>query len=99
MFGISEQTWEIFTIAAADRSGTGNIVALEPDPFNQHLLWKTFSHSENTALNIDILPVAVSTCIGVATLSIAQRGRSYNHLVGAGHERDIGGSGGSKLGF
>ena len=77
----------MFSVPAAHRAR--HTLAFEPDPFNLELLHK--SQAANPDLNFDVLPVALSDAIDVATLSIPQRGRSANSLQGVQFGTQMGG--------
>jgi len=78
-----------FTFPAAHAVGTGKVVAIEPDPFNQLLLHRT--QAANPDLAVTIIPAALSDRIGLAELQIAARGRAANSLRGADHGSQMGG--------
>lgn len=70
----------LFAFAAAHAAGiTGQVLALEPDPFCVSLLRRTANELEGES-HVEILPLAVDEKVELATLAIADRGRSSNHL-------------------
>lgn len=76
-----------FAVPAAHKGA--KVIAFEPDPFNQRLLAGTLR--DNPDLDIEVVPVALSDRVGVASLRIANRGRSSNSLEGATQGSDMGG--------
>jgi FkbM family methyltransferase len=71
----------LFAFSAASLSGTeGHIVAVEADDWLAELLVKSASMLTNKCARVDVLALAVSDSVGVATLNIAARGRSTNYL-------------------
>ncbi len=82
----------LLSFAAATRVGpTGQVLAMEPDPFLCHLLTSSCRLPDNQNLKVNVLPVAVSDHIGILTLAIGKRGRSSNHLVGLKGSAETGG--------
>nr|WP_284144907.1 FkbM family methyltransferase [Tianweitania aestuarii] len=79
----------VFTFPAAHAVGTGKVVAIEPDPFNQLLLHRT--QAANPDLAVTIIPAALSDQVGLAELQIAVRGRAANSLRGADYGSQMGG--------
>ena len=72
-----------FTYPAAFLAGTtGRVLALEPDIFCVDLLRKTNAALRDNRLfaPVSILPTAIASTVGVATLCVANRGRSANYL-------------------
>lgn len=69
----------LFTFSSVSKAGpNGRCLAIEADIKMANLLRRTLSL--NPDLNIDILPLAVSSENGVAEFNIAKRGRSTNFL-------------------
>jgi FkbM family methyltransferase len=64
------------------------VLAIEPDPFNVHLLERSRSAND---LPVEVLSAAVSDQVGIAKLRIASRGRSTNSIVGASESSQTGG--------
>ncbi len=81
----------VFSLAAAHVARNGRVLAIEPDPFNQHLLARTLALATNADLALEVLPVAVSHSVGTTWLRIAKRGRAANSLVGASNGTQMGG--------
>lgn len=69
----------VFTLASAAR-GALQVVAVEPDPFLAGLLRRTCRIAGNRALDIDVVPVAVSDRDGLTRLDVAERGRAANTI-------------------
>jgi len=86
-----------FTVPAAVKSGTGLVLAVEPDPFLAGLLRRTTEDQGNRDLNIRVLGAAVSDRDGVAELMISSRGRAFNSLSEAGGRYTMGGERGRVL--
>jgi FkbM family methyltransferase len=78
----------LFTFAAASLSGkAGKVLAVEPDTFLVDLLRRSnrsFLRASRIGAQVDVLPVAVSSRVGIEKLNIAARGRSANFLDGGG---------------
>lgn len=75
----------VFTFAAQWLAGTnGHVLAVEADPWLVSLLQRSRSARVTAAATVDILCVAVSQNIDVATFNIAARGRAANALDGLG---------------
>jgi FkbM family methyltransferase len=71
----------LFSFAAASMAGReGTIIAVEPDAFLIELLRKTAHQCRDDDADITIVPAAVSDRFELAAFSIAERGRSANHL-------------------
>ena len=77
----------MFAFPAAHRASF--TLAFEPDPFNLELLHRT--QALNRDLRIEVLPVALSNELGIAKLSIPERGRSANSLAGVDFGTQMGG--------
>ena len=74
----------LFSFAAACLAGpTGYVLAVEPDTWLVNLLRRSASVNRRTA-PVEVLPVAVSNCVGVGRLHVARRNRATNHLDGFG---------------
>jgi len=71
----------VFTLASAAMSGTGQIVAVEADIWLANLIRRTSRLPANSGFNIAVLPAAAFSTAGVATFSIAARGRASNYLT------------------
>jgi FkbM family methyltransferase len=67
----------MFALPAAHRAKF--VLAFEPDPFNQLLLYKTIA--ANPDVTIKVLPAALADKVGTANFSIPVRGRSANHIT------------------
>lgn len=81
----------VFTIASAARSRTGQIVAVEADIWLANLIRRTSRLPANAGFNIAVVPVAASSTAGVATFTIAARGRASNHLTNVPGNSQAGG--------
>lgn len=90
-----DMVWDVggnlgfFAFPAAVRSKGGRVAVFEPDLFLCHLLRK--SAEANPDLGIDIFPLAVSNCDGVAQFNISERARSTNYLAEASGSSQTGG--------
>lgn len=82
----------VFAFAAALRSKSGTIVAVEPDTWLVGLLRKTSLFQDYADSDIRILPAAISDQNTVAELLIASRGRASNALTSAGGRSQMGGT-------
>ncbi|HEX3968730.1 MAG TPA: FkbM family methyltransferase [Edaphobacter sp.] len=86
----------LFAIAAAQKAGPqGSIVAIEPDLWLASLLQRSAALQPPTAAGIHVMPVAVSKCVGIATLHIARRNRNSNHLSSIPEHSQAGGTRGT----
>lgn len=70
----------VFSFAAASLVENGEVIAIEPDVWMVDLMKKSQQHKNNSALNIRILPAAISNVCGVAEFLISSRGRARNAL-------------------
>jgi FkbM family methyltransferase len=70
----------VFSFAAASTAKKGKVLAVEADIWLAQLITKSLRLKENQALNIRVLPCAVSDRNGVASFLIASRGRASNAL-------------------
>lgn len=71
----------MFTIAAAQRAGhSGKVVAVEADMWLANLLRKSAASQPASSARIQVLPVAVSDSMGIASFNIANRSRASNFL-------------------
>lgn len=68
----------IFSLAAAQRGAKS--LSFEPDVWACSLINKTRHHKQNSELSMEVLCAAVADVAGTASLLIANRGRSANHL-------------------
>lgn len=83
----------VFAFAAAALSGPfGFVLAVEPDRFLGGLMLRTKAAASPKIAKIDILPCAISDEQGIATLNVAQRGRSTNFLGAVSGREDSGGT-------
>ena len=83
----------IFSYAAAFRAGpSGRVLAVEPDRFLVELLDRANRLNTPFDLNVEVLPVAVSSACGFTTFHIAARGRASNWIDAAGGRSTAGGS-------
>jgi len=81
----------LFAFAAAARAGaSGRVVAIEADIWLANLLRRSARHSNQRA-PVDVLPVAVSDAVDVASFQIAERGRASNFLADARGSSQAGG--------
>lgn len=71
----------VFSLAAAHRSQSGQILSIEADIWLCSLLRRTFRLRENSTFNAHVLPVAMSSTAGAALFSVAKRGRATNHFA------------------
>lgn len=82
-----------FALPAAHRAcapeASGQVLAIEPDPFNQMLLHR--SRALNPDMDLTVVPAALSAAVGLAELQIAERGRAANSLADAAHGSQMGG--------
>lgn len=75
----------LFAFGAAARAGhAGRVLAVEADTWLVDLLRRSGREQPATSAPVDVLPVAISSEVGVAQFHIAGRGRASNHLHGAG---------------
>src|SRR5437763_12445868 len=69
-----------YALLASDCVGaSGSIFAFEPAPENLELLRRTIA--ENGAANVEIVPMAVSSQVGAATLSLSATNSGDHQLV------------------
>lgn len=72
----------LFSIAAAQRAGsTGKVIAVEADIWLATLLRKSSTLQPASTAHIQVLPIAVSDSLGIASFNIAKRGRASNFLT------------------
>jgi FkbM family methyltransferase len=82
----------VFAFAAAALSGpSGFVLAVEPDRFLGGLMLQTKAVASPKIAKVDVLPCAISDEHGIATLNVAQRGRSTNFLGAVPGRGDSGG--------
>ena len=81
----------VFTFAAASRTQSGDVLAVEPDIWLAGLLRKSANLRQNRMLGVRVLPAAIATEHGVETFLVAQRGRASNALSGPGARGEAGG--------
>jgi FkbM family methyltransferase len=81
----------VFAFAAAGIARKGAVLAVEADVWLAQLISKSLLLKENSALNIRVLPCAVSDRNGVAAFLIARRGRASNALEITGTRSQSGG--------
>ena len=75
----------LFAFAAAGLAGReGRVLAIEPDGVLAGLLRRSARALAPGHARVEVLPVAASDRSGAAVLCVAARGRSSNHLKGAG---------------
>jgi FkbM family methyltransferase len=85
----------LFSFAAAAKVGpSGQVLAVEPDPWLGSLLRRSAEVSFSDAAAVKVLSAAVSESLGIAEFNIASRGRSSNFVSGYGSTQR-GGSRGS----
>lgn len=78
----------LFAFAAAGIAGqAGLVVAVEPDPFLVGLLRRSARRRTARQARVEVVPAAVSDALGLRQLCIARRGRSSNHVEGAGRSQ------------
>lgn len=70
----------MFALPAAHRAKS--VLAFEPDPFNQLLLYQTIA--ANPDVTITVLPAALASTVDTASFTIPERGRSSNHITDLG---------------
>ena len=72
-----------FSFAAARQAGpTGKVLAIEPDMWLAQLVQRSALRQSLRSAPVAVLPIAVSSCLGISALNIAQRGRAANYLKG-----------------
>jgi FkbM family methyltransferase len=81
----------VSSFAAASTAKKGTVLAVEADIWLAQLIMKSLRLKENQALNIRVLPCAVSDRNGVASFLIASRGRASNALETTGTRSQSGG--------
>lgn len=82
----------LFTLAAAHKAGaSGRVVAVEADIWLAKLLQRSVALQPPTSAAIQVLPAAVSDASGIASFTIAERGRASNHLAGLPGSSQAGG--------
>lgn len=82
----------LFAFAAATKAQKeGRVLAVEADTWLVSLLHRSSQLRANRDLNVDILPVAISDRVGIASFNIAQRGRATNFLASANGSSQTGG--------
>lgn len=72
-----------FALAAAHKVGaSGRVLALEPDPFLQFLLYRTRQEAGNTDISarFEVMGAAAAASGGIGRLEISARGRASSHL-------------------
>jgi len=82
----------VFGFVAAEVSGTGTIVLVEPDPWLAQLLHRTRLQRHWSGKGIHILCSAIGSKVGAASFSIAGRGRAANHLTDVTPSSQTGGT-------
>jgi FkbM family methyltransferase len=83
----------VFSFAAAHYAGqSGEILAVEADPFLASLLQNSANDAENVDLRINVLCAAVAAESGIEKFLVAARGRSSSSLEKAGHGSQAGGT-------
>lgn len=97
-----ETVWDIganvglFSFAAAAKAGlSGQVLAIEPDPWLGTLLRLSAASQAPGAAPVKVLGAAISDSIGIAEFNVASRGRSSNFVSGFGATQ----SGGSRGSF
>ena len=83
----------VFAFSAAHLAGpSGEVLAIEPDPWLAHLLRRTALGIGSESAPVEVLQAAVTDRDGSADLVIARRGRATNHLAVVGGSSQSGGS-------
>jgi FkbM family methyltransferase len=82
----------VFAFAAASVARRGMTLAVEPDIWLTQLMRRSQRLGKNRALNVLVLPAAVSDRDGIATFMIARRGRASNALESVGGRTESGGA-------
>jgi FkbM family methyltransferase len=82
----------VFTFAAASVARKGMTLAVEPDIWLTQLLRRSQRLRKNVGLNVVVLPAAVADRDGIATFTIARRGRASNALESVGGRTESGGA-------
>lgn len=82
----------VLAFAAAAIARSGSTLAVEPDPWLAGLMRKSLRLHANRGLRLTVLPAAVSDRNGLATFSIARRGRASSALESAGGRTQAGGT-------
>jgi len=71
----------VFAVGAAHLAGrSGNVVAVEPDPWLARLLERSAAGISDSAARVEVVQAAVAEREGRGELVIARRGRATNHL-------------------
>ncbi|MDG2333933.1 MAG: FkbM family methyltransferase [Myxococcota bacterium] len=81
----------VFTFAAASRTQSGDVLAVEPDIWLAGLLRKSANLGQNRGLGVRVLPTAIAGEPGMETFLVAERGRASNALSGPGARGEAGG--------
>lgn len=82
----------LFTFAAAAQAGAGGrVLAIEADIWLANLLRRSARRQSSRRAPVDVLPVAVSGAVDVASFQIAERGRAANFLADARGSSQAGG--------
>jgi len=81
----------VFSFAAAFRARNGSVLAVEPDLWLAQMIRKSIALKENSILDVQVLPTAISNKNGAATFLIASRGRASNSLESVGGSSQMGG--------
>jgi len=81
----------VFSFSAASVARKGKVLAVEADIWLAQLINKSLKISENSRLNMQVLPCAISNRNGAASFLIAKRGRASNTLEVAGGRSESGG--------
>ena len=91
LVGPGDVVWDVganvglFSFASAGLAGkSGQVLAIEPDPWLADLLRRSVDLNRNSGCSVDVLSAAAGGQMGVAVLNIARRGRATNFI--AGHE-------------
>lgn len=75
----------LFAFAASGLSGnTGRVFAIEPDFWLVNLMRRSARELPATHAPVDVLPVAMSDQVDLATFNVASRGRAANFVDGGG---------------
>ena len=81
----------VFAFAAASRTQSGDVLAVEPDIWLAGLLRKSANLGQNRGLGVRVLPAAIAAEPGMETFLVAERGRASNALSGPGARGQAGG--------
>lgn len=83
----------VFSVAAAARSGAaGRVLAVEPDVWLAGVVRRSATANPQSVASIDVVSAAVSDATGLASFTIAARGRASNALESVNGRSQAGGA-------